>query len=72
MKQLAATTETGESQQSKQNRKKVKIGSFTAIFLIQYFCLHDILPFSKPCPEIESLDQLQSAGKESLLTRDIT
>ena len=35
--------------------------NFTTIFLIQYFCLHAILPFSKSYPEI---DQLQSAGKE--------
>ena len=45
------------------------MGTFTAIFLIQYYCLHGILPFSKSCPEV---DQPQSAGEESLLTRDIT
>ena len=33
---------------------KSKIRTFTTIFLIQYFCLHGILPLSKSCPEIES------------------
>ena len=30
------------------------MGIFTAIFLIQYFCLHSILLFSKSYPEIEN------------------
>ena len=44
------------------------------MFLIQHYCLHGILPFSKSYPEIEmmALDQTPSAGEESLLTRDIT
>ena len=33
---------------------KIKIGILTGIFLIQYFCLHDNLPFSKSYPKIES------------------
>ena len=44
-------------------------GILTAIFLIQYFCLRSIFSIAKSCPEI---DQVQSAGEESLLTRDIT
>ena len=40
------------------------MGIFTAIFLIQNFCLHSLVLFSKSCPKI---NQLQSAGKESLL-----
>ena len=35
---MPATKETGESQQSKQKRNKIKIDIFTAVFLIQYFC----------------------------------
>ena len=35
------------SQQSKQKRNKIKIGIFTVMFLMQYFCLHGILSFSK-------------------------
>ena len=35
-------------------RNKIKIGIFTAMFLMQYFCLHSILPFSKSYPQIES------------------
>ena len=60
MKQLVATTETGRkinvflSQQSKQERNKIKIGILTAMFLMQYFYLHGILLFSKSYPEIES------------------
>ena len=42
------------SQQSKQKQNKIKFGIFTAMFLMQYFCLHGILPFSKSYPEIES------------------
>ena len=40
--------------QQKLERNKIKIGIFTAIFLIQYFYLHDILPFSKSHSEIAS------------------
>ena len=32
----------------------MKIGIFIAMFLMQYICLHGILPFSKSYPEIES------------------
>ena len=42
------------SQQSKQKRNKTKIWIFTAMFLMQLFCLHGILLFSKSYPEIES------------------
>ena len=42
------------SQQSKEKRDKIKMGIFTAIFLMQYFCLHGMLPFSKSYLEIES------------------
>ena len=45
---------TGESQQDKQKQNKIKIRIFTAIFVVLYFCLHSILPFSKSYPEIES------------------
>ena len=50
---------------AKQNQNR----NFSAIFLIQYFCLHGILLFSKSCPEI---DQPQSASEEGLLKCDIT
>ena len=36
--------------------------TFTTIFLIQYFCLHGIVPFSKSYPEIESTWSTASAG----------
>ena len=39
--------DTTESQQNNQQRNKIKIVIFTAIFLIQHFCLHYIFPFSK-------------------------
>ena len=39
------------SQESKQRRKK--IGILTVMFLMQYFCLHAILPFSKSNYETE-------------------
>ena len=42
------------------------------MFLMQYFSLCDILPFSKSYREIESTDQPQSGGEESILTVDIT
>ena len=42
------------SQQSKQTQNKIKIEIFTAMFLMQYFCLHGILLFSKSYPGIES------------------
>ena len=42
------------SQQSKQKRNKIKIGTFRAVFLMQYFCLRGILPFSKSYPEVKS------------------
>ena len=42
------------SQQSKQKWNKIKIGIFTAMILLQYFCLHSILLFSKSYLEIES------------------
>ena len=58
------------SQESKQRRKK--IGILTVMFLMQYFCLHVILLFSKSNYETEAPAQLQSAEEESLLTRDIT
>ena len=57
--QLATTTETGHkingfsSQQNKQRRNKIKIEIFTTMFLVQYFCLHNILCF-KLNPEIEN------------------
>ena len=41
-------------QQSKEKQSKIKIGIFTAMLLMQYFCLHGILPFSKSYLEIES------------------
>ena len=41
------------SQESKQKWKKIKIGIFTAMFLMQYFCLHSIVPFSKSYPLTE-------------------
>ena len=37
------------SQQSKQKQNKIKIGVFTTMFLMQYFCLCGILLFSKSC-----------------------
>ena len=43
------------SQQSKQKRNKIKIEVFTALVLMQYFCLHGILSFSKWYPEIRSI-----------------
>ena len=42
------------SQQSKQIWSKIKIRILTAMFLMQYFRLHNILPFSKSYTEIES------------------
>ena len=72
IKQLAAIMDTGERQQSKQKRSKIKIGIFTVIFLISYFCLHGILSSSKSYPEIESTWSTASASEESILTRDIT
>ena len=48
-------------QQSKQNRKKIKIGIFTSMFR-----------FSNHTLKLKAPDQPQSAGEESLLTRDIT
>ena len=42
------------SQQGKQKQNKSKIGTFTAMFLMQCFCLHGIAAFSKSYPEIES------------------
>ena len=42
------------SQQSKQKWNKIKIGIFTAMILLQNFCLHSILLFFKSYPEIES------------------
>ena len=35
-------------------RNKIKIGIFNAMILMQYFCLHNILLFSKSYSEIES------------------
>ena len=40
------------------------------MFLMQHFCLHGILP--NHTLKIKTPDQTQSAGKESVLTRDIT
>ena len=77
MKQIAATTETGHKIDrflvSKVNKKveQHQNWGFTAVLLIQDFCLHCILPFSKSYPGIESTCP-QSAGEESLLTRDTT
>ena len=51
------------SQQNKQKQNKTKIEIFTAMFLMQYFCLHGILRFSKSYPELKAPDQMQSAGK---------
>ena len=42
------------SQQSKPKQNKLKITIFTAMLLMQYFCLHNILSFSKSYPELES------------------
>ena len=47
MKTTCSYNGDSKSQQNKQERNKIKIGIFTAIFLIQYICLHGILPFSK-------------------------
>ena len=38
---------------SKEKRNKIKIGIFTTMFLLHYFCLHGILPFSESNPEME-------------------
>ena len=71
LKQLAATTEDSTPnkwflrQQSKQKWNKIKIGIFTAMFLMQYFCLHGILPFSKSYPEIESTWPTGSEGEDT-------
>ena len=54
LKKLVARKETGGSWQSKQKQNKITIQIFIAIFLIQYFCLHSILPFSKSYPETEN------------------
>ena len=70
LKQLAATIETGESQQSKQKQKKTKIRIYSAIFLIQCFCWHSILPFSKSCWEIESTQSIEKCRwRKSVDTR---
>ena len=50
-----------KSQQSKQKRNKTKIGIFTAMFRFPNHTL-----------KLKAPDQPQSAGEESLLTRDIT
>ena len=42
------------SQQSKHKRNKIKIKIFTAMFLMQYFCLQSILLFPESYPETES------------------
>ena len=60
------------SQQSKPKQDKIKIKIFTAMFLMQYFCLHGILPFSKSYPEIESIWTTTKCREKSILTRDIT
>ena len=39
---------------SEEKRSKIKIGIFTTMFLMHYFCLHGILPFSESYPEMES------------------
>ena len=49
------------SQQSKQKRNKIKIGIFNAMFRFPNHTL-----------KLKAPDQPQSAGEESLLTRDIT
>ena len=49
------------SQQSKQKRNKIKVGIFTAMFRFPNHTL-----------KLKAPDQPQSAGEESLLTRDIT
>ena len=66
LKQLAATTGRTQnkwflSQQSKQKRNKIKIRIFTAVFRFPNHTL-----------KLKPPDQPQSAGEESLLTRDIT
>ena len=48
-------------QQSRQNRNKIKIGIFTTM-----------LHFPDHTLKLKAPDQPQSAGEESLLTRDIT
>ena len=40
------------------------------MFLMQYFCLHGILPFSKLYPEIESTWPINSSKGEVALSRD--
>ena len=42
------------SQQSKQKPNKIKFGIFTAMFWVQYLCLHGILLFSESYAEIDS------------------
>ena len=42
------------SLQSKKKWNKMKFGIFTIMFLMQYFCLHSILPFSKSYHKTES------------------
>ena len=42
------------TQQSKEKWNKIEIGFFTAMLLMQCFCLHGLLPFSKAYHEIES------------------
>ena len=42
------------SQQSKHKQNKIKIKIFTAMFLMQYFCLQSILLFPESYPETES------------------
>ena len=60
------------SQESKQKRNKIKIGIFTARFLMQYFGYTTFFRFSNHTLKLKAADQPQSAGKESLLIWDIT
>ena len=50
------------SQQSKQKWSKIKIGIFTAMFLLQYFCLLDICVPNHNL-KLKAPDQPQSAGR---------
>ena len=58
---------------SKQKRKKFKIEIFTAIFLIQKVFTYTVFfRFPNHILKLKALGKPQSAGEESLLTRDNT
>ena len=60
------------SQQSKQKRNKIKLGIFTAMFLMNIFAYTAFFRFPNHTLKLKAPDQPESAGEESLLTRDIT